>query len=62
MLEKINELVANDWAADMEVKAAFDREFTQEESKEMARTMAKIYSISHAIDCDACRRKYQDAG
>lgn len=59
MLRDIDKLVNNDWAADMETKTLDTKPFTQKEAKEMAKTIGKVYSISHALHCVTCSLKYR---
>jgi hypothetical protein len=54
MLEEINNLVDNDFCAEMEMKGRY----TQKEAKQMADIITKVYSISHCISCSACSKKY----
>ena len=59
MLQEIDDLVNNDFFADMEMKLMINaKEYTQDEAKEMAGVIGMVYSISHAIHCEACGRKY----
>lgn len=58
MLEDINELVETGFVEDMTYRGGFNREFTQAEAKEMAGILGSVYSISHAIHCRACARRY----
>lgn len=53
MLKDIANLVQNDFCADMELKAGFNREFTQEDAREMAKIITKVYSIAHQVTCTA---------
>ena len=69
MVEDINELVDNDFVADMErislekenIKITHPR-FSQDDAKEMAKILTKIYVISHAFYCPACMGKYEIRG
>ena len=54
MLRDINNLVDNDFGLDMEGKYFTNTKFTHKESMKMADILAKIYGISHTIDCEAC--------
>lgn len=59
MLGDINGLVDNDFCASMDAKTySCENEFTREDSVEMARILARVYSISHCIHCKACAEKY----
>ena len=60
MLEDIDELVDTDFMLDMECKLLPDaKEYTQEESKQMADILTRVYSISHCTHCEACQPKYK---
>ena len=56
-LERIDELVNNDFCDSMEVVASDDGIISQEEAKRMAEILAKVYSYSHRIHCEACAKK-----
>jgi hypothetical protein len=60
MVLEINELVDNDWGFDMidckNVPGATP--YTQEESRQMAHVLGRIYSISHCVECGACQGRY----
>lgn len=60
MLQDIDELVNNDWAFDIDCQQGLPNQkpFTQEQAVEMARVIGNVYSISHAIHCEACGSKY----
>jgi len=59
MLKEIDLLVNNDWAAGLEMKLLpKSAPYTQLEAKEMADTIAKVYSVSHATHCKSCGAKY----
>jgi hypothetical protein len=55
-LKQINDLVENDFCASMEARTLGGK-FTQEEAKQMAKLLAKVYSISHTIHCQSCYDK-----
>jgi hypothetical protein len=57
MLQDICELVENDFSAEMEAKLLGAR-FTQGEAADMAGLIAKVYSISHCLHCEACQHRY----
>lgn len=43
----------------MEIKSMpHSTPYTQEEALKMARKLAEVYAISHAIYCEACGKKY----
>jgi DNA mismatch repair ATPase MutL len=60
MVDEIDDLVENDFVADMECRAGLpnQRPFTQKEAKAMARLLSSIYSIAHCNTCEACQNKY----
>lgn len=59
MLEDILPWVENDFCYDMELKTMDNAEpYTQEEAREMAQRLAKVYTIAHAIHCGSCAKKY----
>jgi len=58
MLEYINDLVENDFCAEMDYKNFSEEKFTQEEARAMAEIIDKVYSKSHSIHCKACGEKY----
>ena len=62
MLREIADMVENDFCADMDSRFATSGEvkFTNEEAKEMAHMLGKIYSIAHCITCRACQGKYEN--
>lgn len=47
-LEKIEELVSDDFAFDIEGFEVFAKEFTQDQALEMARRLGVIYMITHS--------------
>lgn len=56
LMEKINNLVENDFCGDMTACAFLEsKEYTQEESKKMAQILGEVYSFSHQIHCKGCR-------
>lgn len=56
LMEKINNLVENDFCGDMTACAFIEsKEYTQEESKKMAQILGEVYSYSHQTHCDGCR-------
>ena len=58
MLEDINNLVDTDFCAEMEMKTLpKSGSYTQMEAEEMSKLLAKVYSISHCLYCQSCRRK-----
>ncbi len=60
MVQDIDKLVNNDWCENMEIKLLPKSEpFTQKEARQMAELIARVYSISHCIFCQACGRKYK---
>lgn len=61
MLEDIEELVNNGFCYDMSAKQIPKmKEYNQEEAKQMANIIGKIYLISHSIHCKACQTKYKE--
>lgn len=59
MVEDIDELVNNDFCAEMELKSIPNsRPYTKKEVEEMVHIIGKVYSISHCITCTACGRKF----
>lgn len=59
MLEDILLWVENDFCFDMELKTMDNAEpYTQDEAREMAQRLAKVYGIAHSIHCEACAKKY----
>ena len=58
LLQNICDLVETDFCADMEtLTLPSTREYTQEEAKEMAILLGKVYSYAHQIHCSACGHK-----
>lgn len=58
LLQNICNLVENDFCADMETLLLPNtREYTQEEAKEMAKLLARVYSYAHQMHCSACGHK-----
>lgn len=54
LLEHICNLVENDFCVEMETLTLPGmREYTQEEAKEMAKLLARVYSYAHQIHCNA---------
>lgn len=61
LLEGINELVATDFAFDMDCHALPNsKPFTQAEATEMARIIGRVYSLAHRTTCEACRSTIWD--
>lgn len=59
MLKKINDLVENNFCTEMEVKSLSEpSKYTQKEARDMAQMLAEVYSISHAVHCSECAKKY----
>jgi len=59
MVKDINQLVENDFCADMEMKLIPKfRQYTQKEAKEMADLLSSVYLVSHCIHCKACQKAY----
>lgn len=63
MLNAINDIVSNDWGYSVtdemvNLPGGGYREFTQEQAREMAQAISKIYLIAHAVICTACQRKW----
>jgi hypothetical protein len=60
MLAEICALVESDFVVDMECKAHLpdQKPYTQKEAREMGILLADIYSIAHAIHCEACAKPY----
>lgn len=59
MVREIDGMVSTDFGFEMEVKLLPDAPpYTQEEAREMANTLARVYSIAHSIHCRACGLKY----
>lgn len=54
LLDPICNIVENDFCVDMETLTPQGmREYTQEEAKEMAKLLGKVYSYAHQIHCNA---------
>jgi cytosine/adenosine deaminase-related metal-dependent hydrolase len=59
MVKEIANLVESDFCFDIDARFASDEpKFTQEEAKQMAWLLGRVYSIAHCIHCTACQRKY----
>ena len=58
MLQEIDELVNNDWTAEMELKLLPGGEFSQEDAQKMAQIIGQVYARSHCLSCGACQGKY----
>ncbi len=59
ILSDICDLVETDFAAEMEMRLMpGSKPYTQSEASEMAKDIAKIYSLAHQIYCQACRENY----
>ena len=59
MIKDILFLVRTDFAFSMDLKQLpFSPPYTQEEAKEMAHIIGRIYLIAHCDTCKACRVKY----
>ena len=61
MIQAINNIVDNDFCADMECKLIPQKSspYSQEEAMEMSDIISKVYSISHCIYCNACNGEWQ---
>lgn len=61
MIQDIDDIVNNDFSADMECKSCLEgqKEFTQDDAKMMADTISRVYKISHSIHCKTCGIKYE---
>ena len=59
MVSEINDLVETDFSFDMSCKRGLpdQKDFTQDEAKEMAGIIGQVYSIAHGITC-ICGNKY----
>lgn len=60
MVRDIDNLVSSEFCEEVSCKAGFDREVSQEEAKEMANIIGKVYLISHCLSCHACDKKYKE--
>ncbi len=59
MLKDINDLVNTDFCQDTECKLIPKaKPYTQDEAKQMAQLLGRVYSISHCIFCISCQRGY----
>lgn len=59
MIVDINEIVNNEWYAEMEMKLLpRSRPFTQKEAKEMCKAIGDVFLIAHGITC-VCGDKYR---
>jgi hypothetical protein len=59
MLKAIDELVNTDFCEDMSLHTMPNsKPYTQEEAHEMAAIIGRVYLISHAVHCTACRRRW----
>lgn len=56
MLEDINNLVDTDFCMSMCDNS--NLQYTQEQSKKMAKIIGQVYSIAHCTHCKACQQKY----
>lgn len=64
MVEDINNLVETDFAEDMSMRANIThsgkhQEIKQEDAREMASLLARVYLISHCVHCESCGAKYR---
>jgi hypothetical protein len=59
MLDDIRLLVENDFCFDMDLKTMPNsKEYTQDEARQMAWIIGRVYSIAHCTTCEACQKKY----
>ncbi len=59
MLKDIDQLVSNDFCADMECKLIpKSKPYTQKEAQKMADIISSVYLVSHCIHCKACQSIY----
>mgnify|MGYP001767607565 CR=1 FL=1 len=56
MLKDINKLVETDFCESMCDNS--NLQYTQEQSKKMAKIIGQVYSIAHCTHCKACQQKY----
>jgi hypothetical protein len=61
MLKAIDKLVNTDFCEDMSWKSSDEsaNPITQKDAKQMAGLLGRVYSISHAIHCEACGQKWR---
>lgn len=59
MIKAVDKLVETDFFFDIDCKLLPNAsKYTQEEAKEMAKILGKIYMISHCTTCRTCQVKY----
>lgn len=60
MVQRIDELVNNDFCLSMEMKLMPKAELpTKQEIKKMIDIIGKVYTISHCITCGVCDGEYK---
>jgi hypothetical protein len=60
MIKDINNLVENDFCAEMEYKLLpKSKPYTQKEAKEMSDIISRVYLVSHCLHCESCATIYK---
>lgn len=59
MVDEIDALVETDFCFDMDSRFVDEKpQWTQDEAKQMAHLLGRIYSIAHCNTCTACQGTY----